>query len=487
MKKPNLTIFVRTCSAIAILLAAFPISVLAGMASFGRASGGSGFRKAASGESPACVSGIRLERRLEQVREGIRQRGLDWKAQMTQVAKLDCRSPPEFPNRELDQGKMPARTVRIEVLEELPESFDWRDHRGEDWTTPARNQGPCGACWAFVAIGIVEAQFNIFANNPHLDLDLSEQELVSFHGDSGCGGGSEMEALGYIRENGIVDEACLPYRADDAQYPFCGDADERRQWIQDALRIEGGKPMTPEEIKSALITKGPVGILIGAKVRNDFKFYAGGIYEPTDAEPSLGAHSLLLVGYDDGDGCWVIKNSWGRQWGEDGFARLRYGICDVEQNGYLRGAEVSSFNLKDSDRDGFFDVATGGDDCDDSDPNVHAGREYQVFYKDSLREAQWRRIDGPIRAVGATTGVLDVSAPRMRFYRVMETSPMMREDDRDGIPDSWRPVAGLKPIRHDGEIGLTWSSVPPGEDIPGDGVDHDCDGQDAAITLRKLR
>lgn len=226
--------------------------------------------------------------------------------------------------------------------------------------------------------------------------------------------------------------------------------------------------MTPEEIKSVLVSKGPVGILIGAKVQNDFKFYTGGIYEPADTEPSLGAHLVLLVGYDNEDGCWVIKNSWGRAWGEDGFARLRYGVCDVEQNAYLAGAEASSVNLKDSDGDGFFDMATGGDDSNDSNPDIHPGGEYQVFYKDVMTDLEWRRIGEPIRAISAEIAVLDVSADRMRFYRVLATDPLLRDEDADGLPDSWPFVPDLRPIRHEQEIGLMWTAIPPSFGVTND-------------------
>lgn len=412
-----------------------------------------------------------LEKRLLRVREAIRRRNLKWKAEITEAAKLDAGTPIVLADTNAYAGETENATVRLVVLADIPQSFDWRNHRGGDWTTPARNQGPCGACWAFVAVAIVEAQLNIFADNPDLDLDLSEQELVSYLSDSGCGGGSEIDALNYVREKGVVDEGCLPYRADDQLYPFCDDADQRRQWIAQVLRIEGSKPMTPEEIKSALVTSGPVGVLIGAKVREDFKFYAGGIYEPTDTEPSLGAHLVLLIGYDDGESCWVIKNSWGTAWGEDGFARLRYGVCDVEQNAYLAGAEVSSLSLKDSDGDGFYDTATGGDDSDDSNPNIHPGAEYQVFYRDFMTDPEWRKIDKPIRAISAEIGVLDVSAGRMRFYRVLATNPLLRDENGDGLPDSWQSAPDLRPILYEREIGLIWTAIPPFNGVTSDARD----------------
>ena len=66
-----------------------------------------------------------------------------------------------------------------QFLEDPPTSFDWRNFNGGDWMTVVKNQGSCGSCWSFAAVGVVEAQYNLLENNPDLDLDLSEQYLVS--------------------------------------------------------------------------------------------------------------------------------------------------------------------------------------------------------------------------------------------------------------------------------------------------------------------
>jgi len=94
----------------------------------------------------------------------------------------------------------------------LPASFDWTNKDGQDWVTRVKNQSACGSCWAFSAVGTVEAIYNIDKNNSDLDLDLSEETLNSdCLGGSDCCGGSYTDALDYIRDNGIPDEDCLPY------------------------------------------------------------------------------------------------------------------------------------------------------------------------------------------------------------------------------------------------------------------------------------
>jgi len=93
-----------------------------------------------------------------------------------------------------------------------PASFDWRTYLGSDWLSPVKNQGVCGSCWAFSAVGVTEAAHNIANNNPNLDLDLSEQYLVADCSSAGtCCGGYKDRALQYIRDSGVPDEACMSY------------------------------------------------------------------------------------------------------------------------------------------------------------------------------------------------------------------------------------------------------------------------------------
>jgi len=93
-----------------------------------------------------------------------------------------------------------------------PSSFDWRNESGQDWMTSVKNQGSCGSCWAFSAVGVVEAIYNIATSNPDLDLNLSEEYLVAdcLPYNSCCGGWMDS-AFTFIKNSGIPDEGCLPY------------------------------------------------------------------------------------------------------------------------------------------------------------------------------------------------------------------------------------------------------------------------------------
>ena len=106
------------------------------------------------------------------------------------------------------------------VMEYLPDYFNWMDYEGRDWTSPAKNQGWCGNCWDFAAIGALESIINIRENNPDLDLDLSEQYVLSCLPDSGsCRGGWPYFAYNYMKEylidgayySGALPESCFPY------------------------------------------------------------------------------------------------------------------------------------------------------------------------------------------------------------------------------------------------------------------------------------
>ncbi|UCH51196.1 MAG: DUF333 domain-containing protein, partial [Chloroflexota bacterium] len=143
----------------------------------------------------------------------------------------------------------------------LPDHFDWRDKDGWDWMTPVRNQGLCGSCWAFSAVGVVEPQYNIRYGNPNLDLDLSEQYLVSDCFVLGnCDGGWHYYALLFIRYEGIPDENCFPYVAIDRPCSDrCPDWINRLKKIDETEQVESNI----ETIKEYLLEKGPLSVAMG--------------------------------------------------------------------------------------------------------------------------------------------------------------------------------------------------------------------------------
>ncbi len=208
--------------------------------------------------------------------------------------------------------------------------FDWRNHNGANWITPVRNQWTCGSCVAFAAIGAFEAQLRISSGLPDYTIDLSEQHLFSCGGGS-CTGGWQIDAAFTRCQNvGVPDEACLPYRhVDDNCADACSNWQSRAWRIQDWESLGGWFwPPSVQEIKTAL-NQGPIACSM--IVYSDFMDYTGGVYQHVSGGIE-GGHAVLIVGYEDANGCWIVKNSWGKNWGEDGFFRIVYEDSDIGQD-----------------------------------------------------------------------------------------------------------------------------------------------------------
>jgi len=218
--------------------------------------------------------------------------------------------------------------------------FDWRNYQGSNWLTPVRNQGICGSCWAFAATGVAEAAFNINSNDPNLDINLSEQYLVSdcdsHSGD--CCGGYEYYALAFIKDSGVPDEACMPYEdgkdcdcdANCLSNRTCSDRcsnwESRLHNLSNSGLLASSDPAT---IKQKLRQDGPLAAGLG------YGSYYGGYFDSNRVYHCLwddGAnHAIVLVGYDDTGGYWIVRNSWGSTWNGDGYFKVGYGECFIEQ------------------------------------------------------------------------------------------------------------------------------------------------------------
>jgi Papain family cysteine protease len=201
----------------------------------------------------------------------------------------------------------------------LPERFDWREEGG---TTEPRNQGmgDCFPCWAFAIIGAVESVVMIHSG---MAFDLSEQQLLDCNDkDYGCSGGF-LDGWSDLASYGAVEESCYPFEAEDG--------DCRQSGCSPVARIAGEHIVsnTVDDIKTAVMNHGAVAC--GMTVYNDFSFYTGGCYEHEDLQPMN--HGVVIVGWDNamcgGEGAWIVKNSWGTGWGENGFAWLKYGTCRI--------------------------------------------------------------------------------------------------------------------------------------------------------------
>jgi len=222
------------------------------------------------------------------------------------------------------------RKVAGEPPSPLPAAFDWRTQGG---VTPVKDQEQCGSCWAFSTVGTLEANIKI---KDAATKDLSEQYLVSCNTDGwGCDGG--WWAHDYHRNKippgepdaGAVYEADFPYVArDDPCSPPHTHHEKIDSWA--FIGSEGGVPSV-QAIRQAVYDYGPVSAAVCAG--NAFQAYGGGVFETDETcAPYATNHAIVLVGWDDNqgnNGVWILKNSWGPGWCENGYMRIGYGISLV--------------------------------------------------------------------------------------------------------------------------------------------------------------
>ncbi len=226
---------------------------------------------------------------------------------------------------------------------ELPPSFDWRNLAGQAYIGAVRDQGPCGSCYAFGAAAAAEGTYNWAMGRYGADcIDFSESFIMWCLGSlpeyaihfGGCDGADyDYAELTALTVEGICLESVFPYTMSD---PGCAYRGSPREVFTSWHRLPCGDV---EAIKTAIMTYGVVDAAV--YVSNEFQDYAGGVYEDgaTDcyADPCYYTpvnHAIALVGWDDnppegGGGCWILRNSWGAGWGENGYMRIRYTAARV--------------------------------------------------------------------------------------------------------------------------------------------------------------
>ncbi|XP_075139257.1 cathepsin S-like [Leptodactylus fuscus] len=197
----------------------------------------------------------------------------------------------------------------------LPPSVDWRDKGA---VTEVKDQGACGSCWAFSAVGALEGQLKIKTGTL---VSLSPQNLVdcsSKYGSAGCNGGFMTQAFQYvIANNGIDSDTSYPYHGTTGQ---CGyNPSNRAATCAQYSLIHSGHE---DILKQLVATIGPISVAIDAG-HQSFYLYQSGIYNDPACTQTVN-HAVLVVGYGthNGQDYWIVKNSWGVNWGESGYVRM---------------------------------------------------------------------------------------------------------------------------------------------------------------------
>eukprot|EP00816_Leptocylindrus_hargravesii_P003927 CAMPEP_0196825322 /NCGR_PEP_ID=MMETSP1362-20130617/92978_1 /TAXON_ID=163516 /ORGANISM="Leptocylindrus danicus, Strain CCMP1856" /LENGTH=365 /DNA_ID=CAMNT_0042205715 /DNA_START=515 /DNA_END=1612 /DNA_ORIENTATION=- len=222
--------------------------------------------------------------------------------------------------KERHRGLRRASVTNTEAgnsVTELPASVDWVEAGA---VTPIKDQKQCGSCWGFAAIAAVESA-NILTGTGEV-IDASEQELVDCSElNSGCMGGWYDWAWIYmIRTGGVASEEAYPYTASDET---CKAADEGvsnipGSQISSYVLVEN---YSTSALMEALTLK-PVAVAIDASA--SFQLYQSGVYDGSDCSTTAN-HAVLAVGYgitEEGEEYWLIKNSWGESFGEDGYVKF---------------------------------------------------------------------------------------------------------------------------------------------------------------------
>ncbi|MHC1790367.1 C1 family peptidase [Solidesulfovibrio sp.] len=289
---------------------------------------------------------------LETLRDKIRQNGYDFTVGETWVSALPrdkreaMRSRGRIPEKAANR-RTPAAAAALPRLASLPAAFDWRNKDGKSYIGPIRDQGACGSCYAFAAAAAAEGTYNVATRRTGSAVANFSEQYIAFclgtHGPysnhfDGCFGAdysyTELHAL---TVEGLTTETAMPYTGSDSQncsqpgLPMTTFTGWGRAECQDTSAI-----------KTALLTYGPVDAAV--LTTSAFDAYTGGVYQdeqtscleegadytcdytPTD-------HAISLVGWNDGDqstpGHWILRNSWGTEWGEDGYMRIAYDAAKV--------------------------------------------------------------------------------------------------------------------------------------------------------------
>lgn len=247
-------------------------------------------------------------------------RSATWEPGITSVSYLSYKERAEL------CGFYPVPTVHEQEPPRV-ESYQARgsaDLRKLGIITPIKNQGKCGSCWAFAMTACVEAAHGG-------GLDLSEQQLVSCcTACMGCQGGYISPTGEWIRDNGgLVTENVYPYTSGtNGKNGTCNTPGGVKAYgISSVHDIDWWDP--EQDVKEAL--DNGYAVDTGMYVYQDFFNYKGGIYKHVTGDLA-GGHAVVIVGYDDAQGCWIVKNSWGTGWGENGYFRIAYGECEIPMN-----------------------------------------------------------------------------------------------------------------------------------------------------------
>tara|TARA_Y100001970_G_scaffold206712_1_gene251742 strand:+ start:11100 stop:12098 length:999 start_codon:yes stop_codon:yes gene_type:complete len=225
---------------------------------------------------------------------------------------------------EYDNNTLIKENIRDNHLT-LPSMIDYRN---TEQLSSVKFQGSCGTCVAFAAIGVQESEYLKHG----IDIDLSEKYLYFCNSNRDCNDGWNLHSVTYtLLTNGVVSEHTCPYNSlafichESCQnnnkykitnYKYIDNFYDMRKWLHE---------------NGTLLTR--------VNVYSDLYYYRHGIYS-RETDNYRGAHALAVVGYNDIEQYWIAKNSWGDDWGLDGYIHIKYGESGMMP--YAYGYEVET-------------------------------------------------------------------------------------------------------------------------------------------------
>lgn len=221
---------------------------------------------------------------------------------------------------------------------DLPDSIDWRDHN-PPVVTGVKNQGSCGSCWTFSAVGNIEGQWALAGNKL---VSLSEQSIVDCSKgccthdgtrvcNNGCSGGWQWVAYDDMGKlGGVPSESDYSYKGVAGKCAMSSKTPVAKIANYTCITAPDGSGADPAQMAAWLVKNGPMAFAMDV---SSIGSYRGGVWDPKSCSTTNLDHALLIVGYGtlSGKDYWIIKNSWGASWGEKGYVRMirGRGACGI--------------------------------------------------------------------------------------------------------------------------------------------------------------
>jgi len=204
-----------------------------------------------------------------------------------------------------------AHLGELEVQSEVASTVDWSTDKSV--VNPVKDQGQCGSCWAFSAVGTVESAYAVAAGKLG---SYAEQQLVDCDTRSdGCSGGYNQYGISYIGNTGIASESGYPYTARDGTCK----SSVSKALAKGAIAGYNSVSKNNAGLQSALNSV-PVSVTVDAD--NSWQLYRSGVLSQACGLFGQIDHAVIAVGYDTSASTFKIRNSWGASWGEGGYVRI---------------------------------------------------------------------------------------------------------------------------------------------------------------------